>query len=78
MEICAGTATGHIFRLRGKGIKRLDGRGYGDHLIKVEVAIPKNLTAEQKGFLRDFENSLGGKKAKGHDNIIDKVKNIFK
>ena len=78
LEIFAGTTTGHVFRLRGKGIKRLDGRGHGDQLMKVEVEIPKNLTPEQKDKLRKFEESLGDKKAKGHDNIIDKVKNIFK
>ena len=78
VEIPAGTSTGHVFRLRGKGIKRLDGRGRGDQLVKVEVEIPKKLTVEQQEKLREFEKSLGKGQAKGHDNIIDKVKNIFK
>jgi molecular chaperone DnaJ len=72
-----GTESGHIFRIRGKGIKRLDGRGRGDHLIKVQVEIPKNLNAHQKKTLREFEDSLGGRKASGSKNILSKVKEFF-
>ncbi|MFH1879102.1 MAG: molecular chaperone DnaJ [Candidatus Omnitrophota bacterium] len=77
LTIPPGTKSGHIFCLKGNGIKRLDGRGIGDYLVKVHVEIPKNLNAHQKKILREFEASLGEKKAAGTKNIIDRMKKIF-
>jgi molecular chaperone DnaJ len=73
----AGTESGHIFRIKGKGIKRLDGRGRGDQLVKVQIEIPKNLDARQKQLLREFEASFGEKKASGKKNILGKVKEML-
>ncbi|HPN72926.1 MAG TPA: molecular chaperone DnaJ [Candidatus Omnitrophota bacterium] len=77
LAIPAGTSSGHVFRLKGKGIKRLDGRGSGDQLVKVSVIIPANLNARQKELLSEFNESLGGKKTAGKKNIVNKVKDIF-
>ncbi len=77
ISLSAGTESGHIFRIKGKGIKRLDGRGRGDQLVKVQVEIPKNLDARQKQLLREFEATFQGKKASGKKNILGKVKDIF-
>jgi len=74
LSIPAGTESGHIFRLKGKGFKRLDGRGKGDYLVKVESDIPKGLTAHQKKLLREFEASLGKREAKGSEGLAKKVK----
>ena len=82
LSIPAGTKTGHIFQIKGKGIKRLDGRGKGDQMVKVEVGVPKDLNAHQRKLLKEFEASLGGKRAAGAGSatksFVDKVKNIFK
>ena len=77
LSIPEGTRSGHIFRLKGKGIKRLDGRGRGDYLVKVEVEIPKGLGAHQKKLLREFEASFGGSKAKGAEGLAKKVKKVI-
>ncbi len=77
VAIPAGTESGHIFRVRGKGIKRLDGRGTGDQLVKVNVVIPSNLNARQKQLLEDFEESMGAKSSVKKKNIVSKVKEIF-
>ena len=77
LSIPAGTPTGQVFRLKGKGIKRLDGRGRGDQLVKVEVEVPKNLNEKQKKLLREFEESFGKSAAKGEDTLVSKVKKIF-
>ena len=69
-----GTESGHVFRLRGKGVRRLDGRGSGDQLIRVLVDVPKNINSEQKKLLRDFDASLGGKPAPDRENVVDKMK----
>ena len=77
LQIPAGTQSGHIFKLKGHGITRLDGRGKGSQIVKVNVKVPTNLNAEQKKLLKEFESSLG-KKSKGEDSIASKVKKIFK
>ena len=55
----AGTQTGTTFRLRGKGIPELRGRGRGDQYVTVQVQIPTSLTGEQKEALRAFAESMG-------------------
>ena len=53
-----GTQSGTTFRLRGKGIQYLGGRGRGDQYVKVMVEIPKKLTRAQREALSAFEQSL--------------------
>ena len=53
-----GTQSGATFRLRGKGIQYLGGRGRGDQYVKVVVEIPKKLTRAQRDALAAFEQSL--------------------
>lgn len=48
IELPAGTQSGTVFRLRGAGIKRLEGGGKGDELIRVVVHIPKHPSREEK------------------------------
>ncbi len=66
MSIPAGTQSGKLFRLRGQGLPRLEGRGQGDQLVRVFVEVPKKLTDRQKELLREFaelENERSGKKS---------------
>ncbi len=77
LSVSPGTQSGQVFNLRGKGIKRLDGRGKGDQYVKVQVETPKNLSSEQKKLLREFEASQGKKQAAGSKKFIDKVKGFF-
>ena len=55
----AGTQTGTTFRLRGKGIPELRGRGRGDQYVTVKVQVPTSLTAEQKEALHAFGAAMG-------------------
>jgi molecular chaperone DnaJ len=65
LVVPAGTQSGKVFRLRGKGVPRLDrsGRGSpmgrGDQHVVVQVAIPKSLTEEQKQMFGDLAATLG-------------------
>ncbi|MBD3379522.1 MAG: molecular chaperone DnaJ [Candidatus Omnitrophica bacterium] len=77
LSIPAGTQTEQVFRLKGKGITRVDGRGRGDQLIKVHLEVPKNLNTGQKKALREYEEALGGKAASGTENIVKKMKKMF-
>lgn len=55
LKIPAGTQTGTIFRLKGKGIANLRGYGNGDEHIRIIVEIPEKLTKEQKNLLEKFD-----------------------
>ena len=55
MEIPAGTQTGSLFRLEGKGMPRLGSRNKGDLYIMVQVVTPRNLSDEQRDLLARFQ-----------------------
>jgi molecular chaperone DnaJ len=57
-RIPEGTQSGTKFRLRGKGIQYLNGRGRGDQYVVVDVEIPKKLNKSQRDALETFESSL--------------------
>jgi len=54
-----GTQTGRQFRLRGKGMPHMRGRGQGDMYVQTMVETPVNLSKEQKELLAQFQASLG-------------------
>ena len=58
LKIPAGTQSGRVFRLRGKGVKPVRGGGPGELYCRVDVETPTSLTKEQKKLLRDLEASL--------------------
>ena len=51
LKILPGTSSGQEFRLRGKGVPYIHGRGRGDQIVKVNIKIPKRLTKKQKELL---------------------------
>ena len=57
-SVSAGTQNGKRFRLKGKGMPVLQGRGYGDLYIEAEVETPVNLSNKQKKMLAEFYDSL--------------------
>ena len=54
-----GTQTGRQFRLRGKGMPHMRGRGQGDMYVQAMVETPVNLSKEQRDLLAQFQASLG-------------------
>ncbi len=64
-----GTQSGTTFRLRGKGIPNLNGRGRGDHYVTVRVQVPTNMNAAQKEALTEYAAAMGEK-----TNTFDKKK----
>ncbi|MFQ5883946.1 MAG: molecular chaperone DnaJ [Thermoplasmata archaeon] len=59
LKIPSGTQTHTTFRLRGKGLPRINGCGRGDQLVQVVVAVPGKLTSEQRKLLEDFQKLTG-------------------
>ena len=58
-DIPEGTQTGTVFRLRGKGIPVLNGRGRGDQYVTVTIETPRGLNREQRDALKKFDAALG-------------------
>jgi DnaJ-class molecular chaperone len=58
MRIPPGTQGGTTFRLRGKGMPELRGKGTGDELVKVRVEIPRNLSARQRELIEELAQTL--------------------
>lgn len=76
LKIPAGTQTGTVFRLKGKGMPVLGGRGHGDLFISVTLRTPTTLTREQRKLLEELS------KIEDHDleenkTLRDKVRDIF-
>lgn len=59
LKIPEGTQHGTTFRMRGRGIPNLRGRGRGDHHVRVRVKIPDKLTTEQRELLQRLAGSWG-------------------
>ena len=69
-----GTQSGTTFRLKGKGIHGLNGRGRGDQYVTVYIETPRNLNREQKEALKKFSESLGEKNYEEHKSFFGKFK----
>ncbi|XP_021954655.1 protein tumorous imaginal discs, mitochondrial isoform X3 [Folsomia candida] len=54
LDIPPGTSSHTRMRLRGKGIKRVNGFGHGDHYVHIKIKIPTGLTPEQEALIRAF------------------------
>ena len=73
-RIPAGTQTGSTFRLRGKGIPYLNGKGRGDQYVTVNIEVPKNLTPAQREALQKFEATLTESSHASIKSFFDKLK----
>lgn len=79
VKIDAGTQSGKVLRLKGKGLPDVNGYGRGDLLVSVQVWTPKHLSSDEKKLmekLRDSENfkPKPGSKDKG---FFDRMKEYF-
>ena len=75
IRVPAGTQSGARFRLRGKGVPTLDGRGRGDQYITLHVHTPKKLNTEQRKLLEQLAEIEGEPVLE--EGLFDRVRNIF-
>lgn len=78
LEFKAGTQPGEIRVLRGKGMPVLQGFGRGDHRLLVNVAVPGNLSEEQRSLLEQFERSEHERNYKADESLFDKLRAAFR
>ena len=73
-ELPEGTQSGTTFRLKGKGIPALNGRGRGDQYVTVYIETPRNLNKEQKEALKKFAESMGDSNYEARPKFFKKFK----
>lgn len=75
IKVPTGTQTGTVFRLKGKGMPALGGRGRGDLFISVTLVTPTSLTREQRKLLEQL--AMIEDKDLEDRGLVDKVRDIF-
>ncbi|XP_055859399.1 protein tumorous imaginal discs, mitochondrial isoform X2 [Episyrphus balteatus] len=81
INIEPGTSSHRTISLRGKGLKRVNAYGHGDHFVNIKIDIPKSLSAEQRALIQAFAelekdtpgqiNGITQKKDGTKENTID-------
>lgn len=59
LKIAAGSQTGTVLRLKGKGVPHLRRNGRGDELVTLFVVTPDKLTRQQRHLMEELASSLG-------------------
>ena len=79
IKIKAGTQSGEVLRLRGKGIPNLNGYGVGDQLVHVSLYTPTSLSSEEKATLQSLRNSSNFSPKPNSDgrSFMDRMKDLF-
>ena len=76
-NVHAGTQPGDVFKLRGKGIPHLNGKGRGDQYVKVTIEVPRNLNGKQKEALQNFDSLCQSSNYQKSTSFFEKVKKLF-
>ena len=77
VKIPAGTQSGTVFKLRGKGMPHLRGGGHGQMLVRVAVEVPTKLSAEQRRKLEEFAGSCGDQNTPITKSFLERAKEFF-
>jgi len=78
LEFKPGTQAGEVRVLRGRGMPVLQGFGRGDHRLLVNLAIPRNLTEEQRRLLEEFSRSEHDANYKSDEGFFEKLRAAFR
>ncbi len=79
VKIEAGTPSGKVLRLKGKGLPDVNGYMRGDLLVAVNVWVPKNLSREERDLLSKLDRSpnFQPNPSKAERGFFDKMKDMF-
>jgi molecular chaperone DnaJ len=78
LKVPAGTQSGQMFKLRGKGIANINGRDRGDLLARLIVEVPSRLNAEQRRQLEEFAALCGDENTPLRKSFFERAKEFFK
>jgi len=77
IKVNPGTQGGTMFRLRGKGIPSLNGRGQGDQFVEVQVQVPTEIEGRQRELIEELAGLEPEPPDPGDRNFFDKVRDLF-
>jgi len=78
LKVPAGTQAGQMFKLRGKGIANVNGRGHADLFARLIVEVPSRLNPEQRRKLEEFGALCGDENTPMRKSFFDRAKEFFK
>ena len=77
-KIPAGSQSGTLFRLKGKGMPHVSGRGSGDLIVKITVEVPTRMNSEQKKKLQEFAEVCDENTTPLRKSFLERAKEFFK
>ena len=77
LDVPAGTQSGDLFRIRGKGIPNVRGRGKGDQIVRVFVEVPEILNERQEELLRELAELAEVNVSPKRKSFYEKLKEYF-
>jgi molecular chaperone DnaJ len=78
LKVPAGTQSGQVFKLRGKGVVNVNARDRGDLLARLLVEVPTRLNGEQRQKLEEFAALCGEENTPLHKSFFDRAKDFFR
>jgi len=78
IKVPAGTQPGTVFRLKGRGLRNVQGYGHGDLHVRVTVEVPTRLNQAQRNKLQEFAALCNGKESPLIEGFMEKAKKLFK
>ena len=78
LKVPAGTQSGQMFKLRGKGIVHVNARERGDLLVRVMVEVPTRLNTEQRTKLQEFAELCGEENTPLRKSFFERAKEFFR
>lgn len=78
IRVPPGTQSGTVFRLKGKGVKNVQGYGTGDLHVRVHVEVPARLNAAQRAKLQEFAELCDPNVNPQTKSFFEKAKDLFR
>ena len=78
LKVPAGTQGGQLFKLRGKGIVNVNGRGRGDLFARLIVEVPTRLNTEQRNKLEEFAALCSDQNTPMRKSFFERAREFFK
>jgi molecular chaperone DnaJ len=78
VKVPPGTQPGTMFRLKGKGVKNIQGYGHGDLHVRINVEVPTQLSSAQRAKLEEYAQLCNGKESPLSQSFFEKAKKLFK
>jgi molecular chaperone DnaJ len=78
LKVPAGTQSGQVFKLRGKGVANVNARDHGDLFARLLVEVPTRLNTEQRQKLEEFASLCGEENTPLHKSFFDRAREFFR